>query len=181
MLNDYITLGMGEFLTPSNVFVERQTTRSSPGCLRRHSAGEIDRFPSARWISHRTGPRANYAFYVSNGPTLNDFDAATAGTLEFNDFSDNNDNKAFGGGVGFLPILGVEAGYGFETAMPGTQGTSFARVPVLLQSVDLNITRDSYLLKGRVDLHAQYAWSRVGSAVYAISTLRPCTAPRNGK
>ena len=113
------------------------------------------------------GPtRANYAFYVSNGPNLNTFDPRTAGTLEFNNFSDNNDDKAVGGRVGFLPIPGVEVGYGFETAKPGTQGTSFADVRSFLQSVDLNITRDSDLLKGRIDLHAQYAWSKVDRAVY---------------
>ena len=113
------------------------------------------------------GPaRANYAFYVSNGPSLNAFDPATAGTLEFNNFSDNNDDKAFGGRIGFLPIPGVEAGYAFETAKPGTQGGSFAHVRSLLQSVDLNITRVCDLLKGRIDLHAQYAWSKVDRAVY---------------
>jgi hypothetical protein len=112
------------------------------------------------------GPtRVNYAFYVSNGPSLNTFDPGSAGTLEFT-FSDNNDDKAFGGRVGFLPIPGVEVGYGFETAKPGTQGTSFAGVRSFLQSVDLDITRDSDLLKGRIDLHAQYAWSKIDHAVY---------------
>ena len=113
------------------------------------------------------GPmRANYAFYVSNGPQLNAFDAARAGTLEFNNFSDNNDDKAFGGRVGFLPLPGVEIGYGFETAKPGTARSSFGQVRSFLQSVDLNITRNSDLLKGRIDLHAQDAWSEVDRAVY---------------
>jgi hypothetical protein len=35
-----------------------------------------------------------------------------------------------------------------------------------LQSVDLNVTRNSDLLRGRVDFHAQYAWAEVGNAVY---------------
>jgi hypothetical protein len=172
LLNDYITLGLGEFLTPSNVFVER------------FEALWIDKLPDRPLavydgiLPERTfgfqvrggvpigSTRANYAFYVSNGPNLNVFNRGRAGTLEFNNFSDNNDDKAFGGRIGFLPIPGVEVGYGFETAKPGTQGTSFADVRSLLQSVDLNITRDSDLLKGRIDLHAQYAWSHVDHAVY---------------
>ena len=172
LLNDYITLGAGEFLTPSNVFVERfealwinklpdRPLAVYDGILPERSVGVEVRggFP--------IGPtRANYAFYVSNGPNLNIFDPGRAGTLEFNNFSDNNDDKAFGGRVGFLPIPGVEVGYGFETAKPGTQGSSFADVRSFLQSVDLNITRDSDLLKGRIDLHAQYAWSKVDHAVY---------------
>jgi len=172
LLNDYITLGAGEFLTPSNVFVERfealwinklpdRPLAVYDGILPERSFGLEVRggFP--------IGPtRANYALYVSNGPSLNAFDSSTAGTLEFNNFSDNNDDKAVGGRVGFLPIPGVEVGYGFETAKPGTQGSSFANVRSLLQSVDLNVTRDSDLLKGRIDLHAQYAWSDVDRAVY---------------
>jgi hypothetical protein len=172
LLNDYITLGAGEFLTPSNVFVERfealwinklpdRPLAVYDGILPERSFG----FQVRGGIP--IGPtRANYAFYVSNGPNLNAFDPARAGTLEFNNFSDNNDDKAFGGRIGFLPIPGVEAGYGFETAKPGTQGSSFAHVRSLLQSVDLNVTRDSDLLRGRVDLHAQYAWSHVDHAVY---------------
>jgi hypothetical protein len=172
LLNDYITLGVGEFFSPSNVFVERfepQWINKLPdrpigvyhGVLPNISVGAQVRggFP--------IGPtRANYAFYVSNGPVLNTFDAQTAGTLDFNSYTDNNDNKAVGGRVGFLPIPGVEVGYGFETSKPGFQGTSFHDVQALVQSVDLEVTRDSDLLKGRINLFAQYAWSHVGNAVY---------------
>jgi hypothetical protein len=172
LLNDYIAFGAGEFLTPSNVFVERfeaQWINKLPdrplavydGILPERSFGLQVRGGIP------LGPlRANYAFYVSNGPNLNVFDAARAGTLEFNNFSDNNDDKAVGGRIGFLPLPGVEVGYGFEIAKPGTQGSSFAHVRSFLQSVDLNITRNSDLLKGRIDLHAQYAWSEVDHAVY---------------
>jgi hypothetical protein len=172
LLNDYIALGVGEFFSPSNVFVERfepQWINKLPdrplaiyhGILPNISVGAQVRggFP--------IGPtRANYAFYVSNGPVLNSFDASSAGTLDFNSYTDNNDNKAVGGRVGFLPIPGVEVGYGFETSKPGFQGTSFSRVQALVQSVDLEVTRDSDLLKGRFNLFAQYAWSHVDHAVY---------------
>jgi len=172
LLNDYITLGVGEFFSPSNVFVERfeaQWINKLPdrplavyhGILPNISVGAEVRggFP--------IGPtRANYALYVSNGPTLNTFDPRTAGTLDFSSYTDNNDDKAIGGRVGFLPIPGVEVGYGFETAKPGFQGTTFAHVRSLVQSVDLDVTRDSDLLKGRINLYAQYAWSKVEHAVY---------------
>ena len=191
LLNDYIALGVGEFFSPSNVFVERfeaQWINKLPdrplavyqGILPDISVGAQVRggFP--------IGPtRANYAFYVSNGPVLSTFDARTAGTLDFNSYTDNNDNKAVGGRVGFLPLPGVEVGYGFETSKPGFQGTSFSRVQALVQSVDLEVTRDSDLLKGRIDLFAQYAWSHVDHAVYdpdgslGFGPL-PLTAKRDG-
>ena len=191
LLNDYIALGVGEFFSPSNVFVQRfepQWINKLPdrplavyhGVLPNISVGAQVRggFP--------IGPtRANYAFYVSNGPVLSSFDPRTAGTLDFNSYTDNNDNKAVGGRVGFLPIPGVEVGYGFETSKPGFQGTTFADVQALVQSVDLEITRDSDLLKGRVNLFAQYAWSKVDHAVYdpdgslGFGPL-PLTAKRDG-
>ena len=172
LLNDYIALGAGEFFSPSNVFVERfepQWINKLPdrplavyhGLLPNISVGAQVRggFP--------IGPTcANYAFYVSNGPVLNTFDARTAGTLDFNSYTDNNDNKAVGGRVGFLPVPGVEVGYGFETSKPGFQGTTFHDVQAFVQSVDLEVTRDSDLLKGRINLFAQYAWSHVDHAVY---------------
>jgi hypothetical protein len=172
LLNDYMALGAGEFFSPSNVFVERfepQWINKLPdrplaiyhGILPNISVGVQARggFPIG-------STRVDYAFYVSNGPVLNTFDARSAGTLDFNSYTDNNDNKAVGGRVGFLPIPGVEVGYGFETSKPGFQGTTFSRVQALVQSVDLEVTRDSYLLKGRINLFAQYAWSHVDHAVY---------------
>ena len=172
LLNDYITLGAGEFLAPSNVFAER----FEPAWINKLPDDPLAVYDGGilpvRSIGLQVrggvpiGPtRANYAFYVSNGPSLNAFDSGRAGTLEFT-FTDNNNDKAVGGRVGFLPIPGVEVGYSFETARPGFQGTTFAHVRSLLQSVDLNVTRDSDLLKGRIDLHAQYAWSEVSHAVY---------------
>src|SRR5438552_997143 len=172
LLNDYMALGAGEFFSPSNVFVERfepQWINKLPdrplaiyhGILPNISVGVQARggFPIG-------SSRVDYAFYGSNGPILNTFDARSAGTLDFNSYTDNNDNKAVGGRVGFLPVPGVEVGYGFETSKPGFQGTTFSRVQALVQSVDLEVTRDSYLLKGRINLFAQYAWSHVDHAVY---------------
>src|ERR1041384_5170695 len=108
LLNDYVALGVGEFFSPSTVFVERfepQWINKLPdrpigvyhGVLPNISVGAQVRggFP--------IGPtRADYAFYVSNGPVLNTFDASSAGTLDFNSYTDNNDNKAVGGRVGSL-------------------------------------------------------------------------------
>ncbi|PYJ29628.1 MAG: hypothetical protein DMF24_02915 [Verrucomicrobia bacterium] len=191
LFNDYIAFGVGEFFSPSNVFVERfepQWINKLPdrpigvyqGVLPNISVGAQVRggFP--------IGPtRVDYAFYVSNGPTLSTFNARTAGELDFSSYTDNNDDKAIGGRVGFLPIPGVEVGYGFETSRPGFQGTAFADLRALVQSVDLEVTRNSDLLKGRVNLFAQYAWSRVDHAVYdpdgslGFGPL-PLTAKRDG-
>jgi hypothetical protein len=191
LLNDYMAFGVGEFFSPSNVFVERFEPQWINKLPDRPIGVYHDVLPNISVGAQVRGgfpigpTRVDYAFYVSNGPTLNAFDASTAGTLNFNSYTDNNDNKAVGGRVGFLPIPGVEVGYGFETSKPGFQGTSFSRVQALVQSVDLEITRDSDLLKGRINLFAQYAWSHVDHAVYdpdgslGFGPL-PLTAKRDG-
>jgi len=191
LLNDYIVLGVGEFFSPSNVFVERFEPQWINKLPDRPIGVYHDVLPNISVGAQVRGgfpigsTRANYAFYVSNGPVLNTFDPRSAGTLDFNSYTDNNDDKAVGGRVGFLPIPGVEVGYGFETSRPGFQGTPFSDVRALVQSVDLEITRDSDLLKGRINLFAQYAWSRVDHAVYdpdgslGFGPL-PLTARRDG-
>src|SRR5262249_40592283 len=191
LLNDYIALGAGEFFSPSNVFVERFEPQWINKLPDRPIGVYHDILPNISVGAQIRGgfpigpTRADYAFYVSNGPLLLTSDARTAGTLDFNSYTDNNDNKALGGRVGFLPIPGVEIGYGFETSKPGFQGTSFSRVQALVQSVDLGITRDSDLLKGRINLFAQYAWSHVDHAIYdpdgslGFGPL-PLTAKRDG-
>src|SRR6267143_2020415 len=172
LLNDYITLGAGEFLTPSNVWMERfhpswinklpdHPLAVHDGILPEKSVGAQIRgaFP--------IGPtKLNLALYVSNGPKLITDDPGAAGMLRFENSVDNNDNKAVGGRIGFMPFSEFEVGYGFEVAKPGDQGTPFANVHSVLQSVDVNFTHDSDLLRGVIDLHAQYAWTRVGHAVY---------------
>jgi hypothetical protein len=191
LLNDYMVFGVGEFFSPSNVFVERfepQWINLLPdrpigvyqGVLPNISVGAQVRggFP--------IGPtRVDYAFYVANGPTLLTSGPRSAGVLDFSSYTDVNDDKAVGGRVGFLPIPGIEVGYGFETAKPGFQGSTFADVRDFVQSVDLEVTRDSDLLKGRINVFAQYAWSKVDHAVYdpdgslGFGPL-PLTAKRDG-
>ena len=191
LLNDYIAFGVGEFFSPSNVFVERFEPQWINKLPDRPIGVYHDVLPNISvGVQVRGGfpigpTRADYAFYVSNGPTLNTFDARTAGTLDFNSYTDNNDDKAIGGRVGFLPLPGIEIGYGFETSRPGFQGTAFADLRAWVQSVDLEITRDSDLLKGRINLFAQYAWAKVDHAVYdpdgslGFGPL-PLTAKRDG-
>src|SRR5207237_8022910 len=91
LLNDYITLGAGEFLTPSNVFVERfealwinklpdRPLAVYDGILPERSFG----FQIRGGIP--LGPtRANYSFYVANGPQLHVFSRTQACELQIQD------------------------------------------------------------------------------------------------
>src|SRR5437016_269288 len=149
LLNDYIAFGVGEFFSPSNVFVERFEPQWINKLPDRPIGVYHDVLPNISVGAQVRGgfpigpTRVDYAFYVSNGPVLNTFDPRSAGTLDFNSYTDNNDDMTVGGRVGFLPLTGVDVGYGFETSKPGFQGTTFSRVQALVQSVDLEITRNS--------------------------------------
>ncbi|KAA3658916.1 MAG: hypothetical protein DWQ10_10165 [Calditrichaeota bacterium] len=90
--------------------------------------------------------------------------AAAPGTLNFNNFQDNNNNKAFGGRVGFLPLPQLEIGLGFEIANVGAEDTHFAEIQSSLQVIDLSYVRDSNLLKGQLDIRSQFVSLKIDQA-----------------
>jgi len=109
-----------------------------------------------------------YAAYVSNGPSIvteeeadgdgHAHGSAGVGTANFNNTSDNNDDKAFGGRVAILPWRALEIGYGIETASVGDASTEFKDVRSLTNVVDLNYVDNLGFLRGRVDVRGQIAW-----------------------
>ncbi|MCF6312843.1 MAG: hypothetical protein L3J39_10370 [Verrucomicrobiales bacterium] len=110
--------------------------------------------------------RASYAFYLSNGPSLNvggddgdaGHDAAEPGSLDFNNFGDLNNNKAVGGRIGYKPIPSLDIGYGFEFASVAPSGGDFGNVDAITHSVDANYVKNSSLLLGVIDARAQLVW-----------------------
>lgn len=56
----------------------------------------------------------NYAVFLTNGPALITDDPESAGSLNFDNFNDLNNNKALGVRIGYLPIPQLEVGYSFE-------------------------------------------------------------------
>jgi len=121
--------------------------------------------------------KLNYALYVINGPSLNlapdvGQDGAPAGTLDFDNFTDNNSDKGIGGRFGVFPVSEVELGYSFLTAKVGSPDTSFSDVRSFLQAVDMTWIHDSDLLLGTIDVRAEWVWSSVDNADYG-TTLAP--------
>lgn len=170
---DFLTIGAGKFLTPMNVFVERYEPKwinklpDNPlavydGILPESIVG----FQARGGVP--VGPtRLTYALYVGNGARLNTDDAESAGTLQFDNFTDLNDNKAVGGHVGFAPFSPyVEVGYGFEVGTASDPNDSVDNPDYVVQSVDLDASVDSERLLGRLGARGQYAWSEVDKRTY---------------
>ena len=192
LLNDYAILRAGKFLLAFANFGERLhpawinklPDRPLPfdeGGL----APESGVGAEIRGAFPIDGVKLNYALYVINGPSLNggpaveketpameeeisamEEESPAAGTLDFDNFPDNNNNKGVGGRLGFLPLPELEIGYSFLTAKVGSPETPFSDVKALLQAVDLSYVRNSDILMGTVDLRAEWVWSNVEDAGY---------------
>jgi len=173
LLNDYITVGMGKFLTPFGQSIH-------------FHAAWINKLPDFSLVFNddeglvgfsQLGAEANgvipigpimvfYDAYVSNGPRLNTTDPAKAGVLDFDNFTDTNNNKAVGGRIGFMPLPQLEIGYSILYARVSAPDTSGDHARVLLQGVDASYMRDIDWLKGGIELRGEWVWSKVGRLTY---------------
>jgi hypothetical protein len=106
-----------------------------------------------------TNSKVVYDIYLTNGPQLITNDPAAAGSLNFQDFTDLNNGKAFGGRIGFLPTPDIEAGYSFQYSQTSSSGFHH-HAYALLQAFDLNVRRDVNSV-GMFRLHTEWVWSSV--------------------
>jgi len=164
LLNDYLTIGAGKFLTPFGTFWERwhptwiNKTPTMPLMYERGLIGESGLGAQVRGGFPIGDTKLNYAAYYVNGPNIDEASFAIAGNLGFENFRDNNNNKAFGGRVGFLPIPEMELGYSFQTGRVGGSGSLNQDADTLIQGVDFSYAREFESIKGRLDLRAEAIW-----------------------
>ncbi len=174
LLNDYITVGAGKFLTPFGQF----PARLHPAWINKlpdfplvfnEDEGLVGFSQVGAHISGVVplGPtKVLYDIYASNGPRLNTDNPDGAGLLEFDNFTDINSNKAVGGRIGFMPLPELEVGYSIQSASVNAPDTSASDADVLLQGVDASYNHDFDLLKGGIDLRAEWVWSRISRLTY---------------
>lgn len=171
IVNDYLTLKGGRFLSPFGTFAERL----HPGWINKLPDaplpfGHDGIAPTSELGLQASGgfpagpTKFNYAVYVSNGPRLNtgDDEPEEAGLLHFDNNTDINNNKAVGTRIGFLPIPELELGYSVQYARAREGGGTDA----WLHSVDLGYVRDCNLLKGVIDVRGQWVWSKVDDVTF---------------
>lgn len=177
LLNDYMTLDAGKFLNPMDSFVERfhmaWANRLPNTPLAVYDGLLPETFVGAQVRGgFDVGPtKLNYSVFGANAPSLiRDPNDPNLGTLAFDNFDNGDGNFVGGGHVGFLPIPEVEIGYGM---LFGNVGPSDTRTYAFLQSADLNIVKDSQLLRGLVRANAQWVWSRVGDYPYNADGANP--------
>lgn len=178
LLSKRVILRAGKFLVPFGIFGERLHPRwinrlpSNPlGFTHHDQVGPI----SDMGIELRGGApvgtsKINYSFYLTNGPLLNDgsVEPEEAGMLHYNNFEDNNKNKAVGGRLGILPFSNsaVEVGVSGQYAKVGASESNYEDIFAKLFAVDFSLVKNIVPLKSVVDIKAQYNQVNVDQAKY---------------
>ena len=172
VVNDFVTVGAGKFLLPFGIFNERL----HPNWINKLPDAPLP-FDDELGIAPEAGIGAFvrggvpagptkfvYDAYIDNGPSLITTDPAQAGRLDFDNFEDNNYNKAVGGRLGYLPLPELEVGYSVQYAKvnPG----DFEDVHAFLQDIDVSYVRELGWLQGTIDARAEWVWSEVENATY---------------
>jgi hypothetical protein len=176
LLNDYVTLGAGKFLTPFGLFPERLhpawINKLPDGPLIYAHGTGIAPFSSVGIFARGGFPVAstkmNYAVYVSNGPALNtgEDEPEEAGLLEFENWEDINNNKAVGGRVGFLPLPQVEVGYSFLWGRVNPSGEDIGDADAFIWGIDVTYVQEVDVLAGLIDARFEYVRSEVDTVTY---------------
>lgn len=171
LFNDYMTIGLGRFLNPTNFFVERQHMNwvnklpDKPLAVYDGLLPESELGAQLRGVIPIGPTKLEYAAFVANAPNLitESDDFSEVGMLDFDNDTNFGGHVAVGGHVGFIPIPQIEVGYGIQRSKVGPRDQA---VENILQSVDFNFVTDSPTLKGLLTARAQWVWSHVGRFVY---------------
>lgn len=171
IVNDYLLIGAGLFTTPFGVY----HNHFDPPWINKFpddplAFGDLSIAPEhavgvfVRGAVPVSTMKFTYDLYLSNGPNLITDDPEAAGQLNFDEYSDLNNNKAVGGRIGFLPIPSLEMGYSIMGAQVNPSG--FEDTNAVFQALDLNHRIESDTLGGTFDFRAEWAWSNVDRATY---------------
>src|SRR5438128_2824013 len=171
LMNDYMTIGVGRFLNPTDYFVERQHMNwvnklpDKPLAVYDGLLPESELGGQLRGVIPIGPTKLEYVGFVANAPglitTTDDF--SELGMLDFDNDANFVGHVAVGGRVGFIPIPQLELGYGIQRSKVGPRDQA---VTAVLQSADFNYVQDSTLFKGLINFRAQWVWSHVGNFVY---------------
>lgn len=105
-----------------------------------------------------------YNAYVTNGPQV-----SNTGTLNWDNFSDNNSAKGYGGRIGFQPIRQIEVGYSAQYGQANIPGAQ--QVDVFAQAVDAQYKDEIAPIKGTLEIRGEWAWVSLDKAFYPDSGL----------
>jgi hypothetical protein len=173
LVNDNLMIGAGRFKTPLGIFNDRLESkwinklpdRPLPYDDDKGIAQEATVGVYAKGAFNTPVGGLNYAVYAGNGPTLNT-EGDNVGTLDFDNLVDENDNKAVGGRIGWIPFQYFEVGYSVQYAKVNPSG--FEDVHAFTQAIDLSYVRTMNEIKGQIDFRVEWVFQNVDKATYII-------------
>jgi hypothetical protein len=173
LVSDHLLIGGGRFKTPLGIFNDRLESkwinklpdRPLPYDDERGIAQEATLGVYAKGAFGTPIGGVNYAIYAGNGPTLQT-QGDNVGTLDFDNFGDENDNKAVGGRVGWIPLQYLELGYSVQFAKVNPPG--FEDVHAFTQALDLSYVRTLGAIKGQIDARAEWVFQNVDDATFVV-------------
>ncbi|MDG2431129.1 hypothetical protein [Flavobacterium sp.] len=181
VLNKYMTVRAGKFLLPFGTFMERL----HPAWINKMSTkplgfGHDGIAPSTgvgvelRGAFNIGSSTLNYAVYNTNGPGLKTptgEEPLEAGMLTFENLKDNNNSRAFGGRIGFLPFddssTEIGASY-YTTSKVGDRGSIYENLGANLYAFDFSFVKQLPVIIGIIDVKAQYNNSTVDNMTYRV-------------
>ncbi len=175
----YLEIGAGKFLSPFGIFNERIHPSwinkfTDPPLGFNHDIGTMVGPMAEIGVEFRGGgqlgkSKINYVAYISNGPNLvtDPSNTMMTGMLMFENINDNNDNKAIGGRIGFLPLSNssVEIGVSGQVAKVGDKGNVlYQNIGAQMYALDLSYCHKLNFIKSNLDVKAQYNMMNVDKA-----------------
>lgn len=182
IINKYMTVGMGKILTPFGLYTERieapfiEKMPNAPlGLKHMEGVPNIGPICPEMGVDLRGGfyvgnGKMNYVLYVSNGAILNDGseEAHLAGSLNYENFFDNNSNKSFGGRIGYLPLSNssLEIGGSWNLCEVGNDKSAYEHLKSKAYSFDITFHQTYRPIKSMVDFKGQINFLHVDKANY---------------
>jgi hypothetical protein len=162
IVNDYLTVKIGKFLSPFGYFQEMIHVAPTTA-LGIAVSGGIPIGPT----------RLVYALYTSNGPRLvsDPLTPLDQGSLRYDNYPDNNNNKDIGGRIGFMPMIPAEIGFSILRAPKvGDSDSIYKNIGATIRGLDLNYVGVVESIKSKLDFKFETVESKVDAADYGAGT-----------
>jgi len=175
IVNDFLTLHAGRFLPKFGAY----RGRMGEGFINRFPTDPVGFGDGGIGAMNEVGigaqggfgagdAKINYELYISNGPILLT-DPENAGQFEYEGYIGNNNGKAVGGRIGFLPLTNssLEIGYSFQNkTKTGDAGSPYENVGLFMQAIDFNYYGHLTSMQSDFRLIGEWKHQEVDNATY---------------
>lgn len=193
IVNDYLIVGAGQFVVPFGQY----HTHFDPPWINPLPDDPLVFSSGGLTPSSQLGVFANgaipikstklvYAVYATNGSTLepNANNSTNQGSLHFDNSVDQNNNKALGGRIGFMPVPELEMGFSImhqqvSDKAPTANNPESGSVNNALYAVDMSYRRQFAEIAGTFHIRGEYVWSHTTDFTYTDAAGNPLNFNNN--